>query len=160
MDTSSYLHRLVEVSQKKYQLLEAMLQTYLLQDEALSAGNTENQDELIENRQALMDAIDKLDEQFHVYNERLKSTLGIQSLDALSDMKISGKDELKSIVGRITRMLEVLSDKHRKTEMALALNLRVAADQVQHLNKSKMVSKAYQPGSTMPSPSVYFDKKK
>ena len=160
METQNYLVRLIEVSNKKYKLLEDMLQLYLQQHESLTANEMELQEEIIAKRQVLMDEVDHLDEQFHVYTERLKTTLGIRSLEELSSFNLPGRVELKEVVNRITIMLGELSDKHRKTEILMQDMMNVTGNQIKQVTQSKIMNRAYQPGSTMPSPSVYFDKKK
>ena len=160
METQSYLVRLIEVSNKKYNLLEDILQTYLLQTESLSENNYTSLDELIQRRQAIIEEVDKLDDQFHVYTERLKTTLGIQSLDELTRFSIPGRAELKEVVGRISRMLEELSDRHGKTETRMQEILLTTRNQIRQVTVSKQMNRAYQPTNTMPPPSVFFDKKK
>ena len=160
METQNYLVRLIEVSNKKYKLLENMLQLYLQQEEELTANETDSQEMHIAKRQEIMDEVDKLDEQFHVYTERLKTTLGIQSLEDLSSFNIPGKAELKEIVSRITALLMTITDRHQKTESHMKSMLQSTGTQIKQVNKTKIMNRAYQPGSTMPTPSVYFDKKK
>lgn len=167
MNAQTYVGRLVEVSTKKYALLEQMLQSYLLQEEDLKADSAESKTEdvnmqevLVDKRQILMESIDKLDEEFHVYSERLKNTLGIQSLDELSRFNVEGRKELKDITLRITRMLEELMDRHNKTKQHLSEKVQRAGEKNILIGKTKQASQAYQPGPSMQSPSVYFDKKK
>ncbi len=160
METQNYLVRLIEVSNKKYKLLVDMLQLYLQQEESLTESELDTQEAIIAKRQILMDEVDKLDEQFHVYTERLKTTLGIRSLEELSQFNLPGRAELKEIVGRITVMLDDLSDRHQKTEIRMKDIMNVTGNQIKQVTQSKIMNRAYQPGSSMPSPSVYFDKKK
>ena len=167
MNAQTYVGRLVEVSTKKYALLEQMLQSYLLQEEDLKADSAESKTEnvnmqevLLDKRQTLMESIDKLDEEFHVYTERLKNTLGIQSLDELSRFNVEGRQELKDITLRITRMLEELMDRHNITKQHLSEKVQRAGEKNILIGKTKQASQAYQPGPSMQSPSVYFDKKK
>lgn len=167
MNAQTYVGRLVEVSTKKYALLEQMLQSYLLQEEDLKSVSTESgdaavntQELLVDKRQALIESIDKLDEEFHVYSERLKNTLGIQSLDELSRFNVDGRQALKDITLRITHMLEELMDRHNKTSQHLSEKVQRAGEKNILIGKTKQASQAYQPGPSMQSPSVYFDKKK
>jgi len=160
METQNYLIRLIEVSNRKYKLLENMFQTYLLQAESLCDSNYVSPEEQVQNRQSMMEEVDKLDEQFHVYTERLKTTFGILSLDELARFSIPGRVELKEVVGRISNMLEELSDRHRKTESQMQEVLLSTGSQIRQVTVSKQMNRAYQPVSTMPPPSVFFDKKK
>lgn len=167
MNAQTYLGRLIEVSKKKYALLEQMLQSYLQQEEDLKrVHDAENdtsagrQEELVDKRQELITAVDKLDEEFHVYTERLKHTLGIQSLDELSRFPVEGRVELKELVGRISGLLEELVDRHHKTEQHLGEKVRSAGEKNILIGRTKHASMAYQPGNSQQSSSVYFDKKK
>ncbi len=161
MEAGNDVARLVEVSTRKYKLLEQMLQTYLEQNEALSSEEGALEQEMfLEKRQQLMDAVDKLDEQFHVYAERLKTTLGITSLEELAGFQIPGREELKTLVGRITTLLEELSDRHHKTSLRMQDMQQATSLQIKQLQKSRQVNQAYQPGNPAAPTSVYFDKKK
>ncbi len=160
MDTESYIQRLIEISNNKYTLLEKVLQTYLLQDEELALGGSSNQEALITKRDELMAEIDKHDERFHIYTERLKSTLGITSLEELSIFKVDSRSELKAAVSRISNLLGVLADKHNEVKRKISNELQVTSEQVTQINKSKLVSRAYQSGNMSPATSVYYDKKK
>ena len=166
-NAQTYIGRLIEVSKKKFALLEQMLQSYLLQEEDLNADHSQDdaqaanrQQELVDRRQALMDAVDKLDEEFHVYTERLKHTLGIETLDELSRFSVEGRQELKEVVGRISGLLEELSDRHHKTSQHLEEKVRSAGEKNILIGRTKHASQAYQPGKTQQSSSVYFDRKK
>ena len=167
MNAQTYVGRLTEVSKKKFALLEQMLQSYLLQEEDLKAGNdteTEGapnrQEALVDKRQELIKAVDKLDEEFHVYTERLKQTLGIQSLDELSQFSVEGRQELKEVVARISSLLEELVDRHHITAQHLGEKVRSAGEKNILIGRTKQASQAYQPGNSRQSSSVFFDRKK
>jgi len=155
-----YVTRLIQVSTAKYGLLEKMFHTYERQLFALSNGDETLHTAVVDERAHLIAEIDKLDEQFHVYTERLKSTLGIHSLEELSTFDLPGRTELKSIVVLITALLGELNGKHAAVTGLIEQAADAAGVQALQVTRSKAVSRAYQPGYTMPPPSVFFDKKK
>ena len=80
MEPQEYLSRLNEILVKKKTLLREISGFTRLQKEALSRDDYDEMEILIAKKQARMDATDKLDQQFVVYMEGLKRTLGIDSL--------------------------------------------------------------------------------
>ena len=94
MEPQEYLSRLNEILVKKKTLLREISGFTRLQKEALSRM-TMMKWRFLSQKQARMDATDKLDQQFVVYMEGLKRTLGIDSLDELPSKRIPGTGELK-----------------------------------------------------------------
>lgn len=161
MDAHGYVQRLVEISQNKYARLERVLQTYLEQKELLETEDgTLQLDACLNRRQQLMEEIDKLDEQFVVYGERLKNTLGISSYEELSRFDLPGRATLKDSTERIISLLQTLSDYHHKLTDTLSGSMQALTGQMKQLQKSKQVHRAYQPANGNDNPSVYFDKRK
>jgi len=90
MEPQVYLSRLNEILVQKQARLKEMLDLTRLQKEAIAGDDMDELELLIAKKQARMDAVDKLDEQFLVYLQGLKRTLGIKSLDELPAWHLSG----------------------------------------------------------------------
>ena len=106
-----------------------------------------------------MDAVDKLDEQFLVYLQGLKRTLGIKSLDELPAFQIPGAAELKENTAAVLGILHEIKAVDDENTASMKRKLEEAKDRVNQSNSFRKVSAAYfQRGQNLASP--YFDQKK
>ena len=111
MDTSpeKYVKRLSELIDKKSGLLREIQSLTLEQSGVISEEGMDGLQGLIDAKQARIDAINKLDEEFQVYFVRLKSTLKIESLSQLDASGIAGAEDLKTKVAGILEQIEAIS---------------------------------------------------
>lgn len=166
MEAKDYVARLLAISEKKESLLELMKSAFVQERVLLMTGGKDAIDALdgvLNEKQRLMEEIDKLDEQFHVYSARLKQVVGIDSLEQLSNIQIQGRLELKGVVTRINELLKQLDQMQQDDLGLLGSELGSTQKQMKQLNQNKTQArafgKAYYPSTPAP-PSIYFDKKK
>ncbi len=160
MTSEEYVKRLTEISNKKYELLQDM---YLLTDKqskAISEEKVEILDELISQKQNLINLIDKSDNEFNVYFQRFKQTLGVKSLDEVKEPTVNGVEELQDCVKKIMGLLKDITQLDDKNKEAVKKTLNQLGDEIRKGNQGKKVSMAYNPGSLMQPPSYFVDKKK
>lgn len=163
MAPNEYLSRLLELSEEKYILITELLRLTKAQGENFTEETLDNLEKFIENKQLLIDRIINLDENFEVYFSRLKSTLGIKSLDEISVDKFDKAVimKLKTVVSDITSMTNLIIELEKEnSDKAHQLKDFFAAE-VRKINMSKQASTAYTPGGGYIKPPSYFvDKKK
>lgn len=154
-----YVEKLLENSQKKYKYLEDMLKL----TEQLSAVMTEEGmdtlEKLIADRQAVIEKVDKLDEEFNVYFSRLKHELKVNSLDELKDTNIKGLRELKDVVAKIMDILKEMSQIDKKNNDEAKKLFDSLGTEIKKINQGKMVNTAYYPKQVQ-TESYFIDKKK
>lgn len=159
MEPQVYLSRLNEILVQKQARLKEMLDLTRLQKEAIAGDDMDELELLIAKKQARMDAVDKLDEQFVVYLEGLKRSLGIKSLDELPAWQIPGATELKENTAAILDVLREIKALDDENTASVKSKMAVLKDKIKQSNDFRKVSAAYlQPGHNLASP--YFDQKK
>jgi len=159
MEPQVYLSRLNEILIKKQALLREILDLTRQQKEALASDSLDELEILIAKKQTKMDAVDKLDEQFVVYLEGLKRSLGIKTLDELPAWRIPGATELKENTAAILDVLREIKALDDENTASVKSKMAVLKDKIKQSNDFRKVSAAYlQPGHNLASP--YFDQKK
>ena len=102
MEAKDYIARLNEINSEKLALLDELFLFSKSQRDAILSGRLDELETLITEKQHRMDAIDRLDEKFVVYAERLKKMLSISSFQSLADYGFPGTRELKELGEKIT----------------------------------------------------------
>ncbi|NLB78680.1 MAG: flagellar protein FlgN [Clostridiaceae bacterium] len=161
MDTSAekYFDRMVEILDKKRQLLEDMLALSKAQTPVITAETLDKLKGLIDEKQEKIEAINILDEEFSVYFERLKTTANVKKLDDIDAKAFPGAKALKERTGEILKLVEGISqieksnnDKSKKLHEELG-------SEIKKINQGKRINNAYNPSPS--NPAAYFlDKKK
>jgi flagellar biosynthesis chaperone FliJ len=154
-----YIDRLNEISLEKYSLLKDML--YLTEEQAnsISEEKIDSLEKLVVEKQAKIEKINKLDEEFEVYFLRLKSVLNVKKLDELKGLKISGARELREAVGQILCVIEEISRLEKQNNEKAKGILKKLGRNIKNINQSKKMNSAYMPEPIKP-PSYFIDKKK
>lgn len=160
MTPEEYIHKLMELSQQKLAGINEILDLTKQQAEIICEDNLEELNRLIGLKQLQIDSIDELDNAFEVYYSRLKSLLGVQSLEEIKMSQLPGAAELKQTVARIfstAREIQRLEiDNKRKVEEAL----NKLAKEIRTVRQSKMVNNGYNTAAQLPKPSYFIDTKK
>lgn len=159
MEAQGYIQRLTEISKTKLTLLEELLSLSKSQNENARAGKFEELEALLPQKQERMDAIDKLDEQFVVYSQKVKSVLSLDSFEGLAEYDIPGTAELKELVSRIHQKLKDIKTADDESTALVKAELRETKGRIDHTNKFRRVTGAYYPVKNE-APSYYFDRKK
>lgn len=161
MDTSAekYFSRMIEILGKKKLLLMDMLTLTEAQTTAIQAELLDELQKLIEEKQQRIEAIDKLDEEFGIYFERLKTTAKVKKLEELEVSAYPIAKQLKEgtleiivLVGKIQELEKVNSTKSKKLLEQIGLNIN-------KINQGKKINNAYNP-SPGDTSSYFVDKKK
>ena len=161
MTPSEYITKLTEISQKKIVILKEILILTKRQSENIQEDCLDTLKYIVEEKQRFMDDVDKLDDAFEVYFKRLKSTLGIESLDKLtSNANIGDTATLKNHIQEIFNLLNQIDllDKDNN-EKGKTLMTKLSTE-IKKVNQKKIINNGYKPASSMPQQSLYFDTKK
>ncbi|MCX7841537.1 MAG: flagellar protein FlgN [Clostridia bacterium] len=160
MTPEEYILRLIEASQKKYILLKDMLSITRVQSEAFREDGLDELERLIALKQAKIDEIGKLDEQFDVYYQRMKQELKVKSLEELEAHKIKGLKELQDIISAIMSTIKEISSLEAANSENANKMLQQFGEEIKRMSSSKKVSQAYGQTTAMQPPSYFIDKKK
>lgn len=85
MTITEYFKRLIENSREKYILITEILRLTNAQKEVLNEEGMETLESYINEKQIILDKLTTLDDEFQVYFKRLKTTLGVKSLEELDE---------------------------------------------------------------------------
>lgn len=159
METNNYLKQLIEISERKLDLLMEIYSLTLEQNEAIKAGRFDEVERLIGQKQSRMDLIDKLDEQFLYNAQKLKDQFSVDSLERLADFNLSGAKELKEIVVKINEQLKSIRQLDDENTGIIKKEMEETGETINHVNTFKQAARAYNP-VTPETPSYFFDRKK
>ena len=161
MDASheKYIDRLTEILHKKQGFLQDILDLTESQAAAIDEESLEMLQKLIEDKQAKIDAIDKLDEEFNVYFQRLKSTLKINSLAELDAAGSPKAAQLNEATAGILKLIVGIGDIEKVNSEKSKILLDYMGVEIKKLNQGKKVNSAYTP-APFKLPSYFIDKKK
>lgn len=159
-----YMERLVEILQKKKDILLDILDLTRKQTEAITEDGLDALNKLIDGKQKKIDEIDKLDEEFGVYFQRLKSTMGISRLDQLDASKLNAAvaekaKSLKSLTAEILDVIKSISELEEINSGKSQELLGEFSKQIRSINQGKKANNAYKP-APYSAPSYFVDKKK
>ncbi len=160
MTKEKYIHKLIDLSQKKHLALIKILKLTEEQSLAISEDNIEGLQKLLDLKQLEMDIIDQLDDEFEVYYFRLKSDLGVESLEELRLSEINGSAELKQIITSISdilRQIQVIENQNNNKVKELMDDL---STQIKQVKQGQIANNGYNIASKLPQQSYYFDTKK
>jgi len=159
MSVEEYINKLVEASDKKYSLLKDILFITREQSQSINEDGIEALQKLVGEKQKKIDEIDKIDEVFNEYFQRLKQTLGIKSLDEAKGSEINGIGRLKDSIGAIMAVVKEISEIEKSNNKKAKEVLDSLANKIKQANLGKQLNNAYMPVPNM-MPSYYIDKKK
>lgn len=160
MNAEEYIQKLTELSSKKLDGLSKILNLTEKQTEIITEDNIEELQNNIDLKQQEMDTIDELDQSFEVYYSRLKSMLGVQSIEEIRIAELNGAAGLKQIITSIydvTKRIQSLENSNNKKVKELLDKL---SSEIRQVKRGKMVNNGYNIASKLPQQSYYFDKKK
>jgi archaellum component FlaC len=160
MTPEQYVQKLIELSLQKLDAINEIFELTKKQSEIINEDSADKLQKLIELKQKQIDNIGELDEAFEVYFARLKSTLGIQSIDEIRMTQLQGAAELKQIVTIISEIYKKIQtleieNKNRTEEIVNKL-----ASEIRKIKQHKMANNGYNIASKLPNTSYFIDKRK
>lgn len=160
MTVDEYVQRLTEASNKKNILVQDILSLTKRQTEVITEDSIPMLNSFIDEKQVKIDAINKLDEEFSVYFQRLKQTLKISSLDELKDHNIKGIKELQLTIGHIMSLIKEIGILEKQNSLKANQVLNHLGNEIKKINQGKKAATGYYPTQGGGTPSYFMDKKK
>ncbi len=159
MTADQYVQKLLELSQKKLEGLRHILRYTEEQSDVITEDKIEELEKIIDLKQQEMNSIDELDEAFEVYYTRLKSMLGVQSIEEIKMSELAGAAELRQIVTSIYEMTKQIQNLEIRNNKKLRESLNQLSAEIRQVKQGQMINNGYNMGGKMPQQS-YFDQKK
>lgn len=160
MSADQYIQKLLELSEKKLNGLRQILKLTEEQSNVITGDNVDALQNIIDLKQQQMDIIDELDQAFEVYYSRVKSVLGVKSLEEIRMSELTGAAELKQIITTIydiTKQIQGLEGVNNKKVRDILNRL---SGEIRQIKQGQVVNNGYNIGAKLPQQSYYFDKKK
>lgn len=160
MEANQYIQKLLELSAKKLDGLRVIFKLTEKQSTVITEDNVQELQEIIALKQQQMDMIDELDQAFEVYYARLKSLLGVQSLEEVRLSALTGAAELKQMITTIFDITKQIQNMENENNKKVRDVLDKVTLEIRQISQGKVANNGYNIGGKMPRQSYYFDKKK
>jgi predicted GTPase len=160
MTAAEYVQKLIDISTQKMNSMNDILDLTKNQESVITEDTFNNIEEIINQKQALIDAINKLDENFDVYYTRLKTTLGVSNLENVPASQVPGVAELKKTINSIFEIMEKIKQLEKENKAKADLLLNNLGQQIKKVNQGKLINNSYNGIYKQPQSSYYFDTKK
>ncbi len=160
MTADEYIQKLFELSTKKLDSLKEILKLTEKQSTVITEDNAEELHSIIDQKQKRMDIIDELDQAFEVYFARLKSVLGVKSLEEIRATQLNGSSELKQVVTAIYDVTKQIQSLEESNNKKVKESMDKLSSEIRQVKRGKMVNNGYNIAAKLPQQSYYFDKKK
>ncbi len=159
MTADKYIQKLQELSEKKMEGLRNILKLTQEQSSVITEDSIEELQKIIDLKQNEMNKIDELDQAFEVYYSRLKSLMGVQSLEEIRMSELTGSTELKQTITSIyelTKSIQMLENSNNNKVRAI---LHKLGSEIKQIKQGQVINNGYNIGGKLP-PQSYFDTKK
>ena len=154
------VEKLLQYSNNKYVLLEGLLKLTLQQADVINEDSIEALEELVDEKQKLIDQISRIDEGFNTCFSALKKELGINSLDELQRCSPPvNMKELQAAVGKIMELLTSIAELEERNGRKAKELFDSMELEIKKINTLKKAASAYNPPPVQ-SVSHFIDKKK
>lgn len=156
-----YIERLIEISKKKYRLVEEIYNLTKSQSEFIKEDGIEGLGKIVEAKQIKIEEINGLDSEFEVYFTRLKQTMRVNSLEEIICTKDVSKKvlELKDTITNIMSMVKEISSMENHNNTCAKELLNNIGSEIKKINLGKKMNNLYNKGAYS-SDGYYIDRKK
>ena len=117
MTPEQYIQKLTQLSVKKSENMREILNITKKQSEVITEDSINELQTFIDLKQKLIDEINELDDAFEVYYSRLKSILGIDSMEELSISKYREAVQLQQIIKTIFATTEEIQSSENENNL-------------------------------------------
>jgi len=161
MDNSinMYFNKMTELVSAKKQLLTEMLKLTNAQTPVIKEGSLDELQKLIEEKQKLIDQIDKLDIGFSNYLEQLKAATGVSKLEEIDVSRYPGAIQLKQATAEVLEIVREISGIEKVNSEKSKELLKQLGSQIQRINQGRKINNAYSKPKPAGTPSFFMDKK-
>jgi len=155
------IERVIEASNKKYKCLQDLILLTMAQTEAINEEGMDGLGKLINEKQAKIDEIINIDEDFEMHFSLLKQKLGVDKLDEIDTSRLKGAKELKQITEKIMELLTEINKLEKQNHEKAKSLLDEFGAKIRQIREGKKLNDLYyNSGAGLTPPSYFVDKKK
>lgn len=159
MKTEEIISYLSRLSDAKLVLMNNLLNITNEQCNILETEETEVLDQLIQQKQMIIDKIDLLDKEFVEKYGLLKKELGVEDLEEVAGDTISGFRELKEKIHKIVDVVEQIRPLDQQNTEKIKKSIAKVKSNLKNIKTGQKVVTGYN-NQFKENHSVFFDKKK
>lgn len=160
MTPEQYIQKLTDLSLKKSDSMKKILILTKKQAEVITEDSIEELQNLIDMKQKLIDDINELDDAFEVFFSRLKSILGIESMEEVRISDYGEVVQLQQAIKTIFETIKGIQNIENENNMKARDVLESLGGQIRQVKQGKIANNGYNIGGKLPQQSYYFDTKK
>lgn len=157
LDLDKVVSKLIDLSEKKYSLLEEVLSLTEKQTSVIEVNDIDGLNLLIDRKQERLDIIKQLDDQFEGIVSDLKTLYEISNLDEL-ELECLRMIELKQCIIRIMNILREISKLEAKNKEKILKNKDELENKIYNMANGRRAIQQY--GNVSTHTSAYFIDKK
>lgn len=150
---------LTQIIKQKLELFNALYDITITQQKDIETNKADNIEALIQQKQQIIDQVDKLDERFLTGHKKLKVELGLENLEKADTSKYPELKEIKFIVEQIMGMARQIMELENSNREKLDVIFREIKNELRQINVGKKSLKAYEP-TPLYNDGIFIDKKK
>ena len=148
-----------QIIEKKLELFHEMYKITIAQQKDIDENEADNIEILVQQKQQVIDSIDKLDQSFLAGFNKLKTEFQLDSIDLIDTNKhpemINIKNHIKSIMGMAHKIMELENSNRIKLD-SIFQNIK---EELKQINTGKRSLKAYDQ-KPINNDGIFIDKKK
>lgn len=156
---SQVINDLNQIIEKKLEFFNEMYKITLAQQKDIEENEAGNIEVLVQQKQQVIDKIDKLDESFLAGFNKLKKEFKLESIDLIDTNKypemMNIKNHIKSIMGMAHKIMEL----ENSNRIVLDSIFQSVKEELKQINTGKRSLKAYDQ-KPINNDGIYIDKKK
>lgn len=141
--TENYIERLIEISVEKQKKLEDILTLTRAQAKAIEEEGIESLGKLLDDKQKIIDEINKNDEEFYAYYEKIKEKYGVKSLENLETLNTKNTRGLQEVISSIKKTLQEISRLEKENNKKVKETLEDLSSKIRKINQGKKASNVY-----------------
>lgn len=155
--TNSLIEELIDISRKKLELLNSMLEVTQEQKKSIDEENMEKVELFINTKDRLMEDVDKLDVEFLTKFSQIKKKNNVDDIDELDVERYPKLKDLKEVVKDISSTLMAISMLDKENNAVMRKKLESVKS---NLRKVKKGQKAYKGYNKTIDNNIFIDEKK
>lgn len=159
MRSQEFIDYLLRLSDAKLVLMKDLLRITEEQQEVIDNEKVEMLDQLIQQKQSIMEKIDLLDKEFLDKYGLLKSQLGVEDLQEIDGQKLPEFKELKEKISEVVSFVEKIQQLDRENTQSLKRNMEKVKQNLKTIRTGKKAITGYN-SVYKESHSIFMDKKK
>lgn len=145
--------------ERKLELFNEIYNITLKQQQDIENNDAENIEALVQQKQTVIDEVDKLDLRFLEGYKTLKETLNIDKLDKIDTDKYPELKKLKENVQKIMEIAPQIMELESSNKEKLDQIFQRVKNEIKQINLGKKSIKAYEP-TPVNNDGIFIDKKK